>query len=132
MTHQLYREWRAYHEMNPQVYQWICKLVQEAIDAGHEEYAMATIWEVMRWERTVKTRSAHQFKFPNNHRAYYARYWLENNPKYPKFFRTCPLRSLGEGGEHDRFGVHEADLRYNNGETKEIGFFASLLPPRDA
>jgi len=105
----LYEEWRAYHEMNPQVYELICKYAQEVLDRGWKEYAIATIWERLRWHLTIEVRSAHDFKLPNNHRAYYARHWLEQHPTFPDFFRTCALRSEGEGGDRDRWGRHEDD-----------------------
>jgi hypothetical protein len=105
----LYEEWRAYHEMNPQVYQLICKYAQEVIDRGWKKYAIATIWERLRWHVTVEVQTADDFTLPNNHRAYYARYWLEQHPEHPDFFQTCALRSEGEGGPFDRWGQARDD-----------------------
>jgi hypothetical protein len=97
----LYQEWRAYHEEHPQVYQLVCRFAQEALDRGFHEYAIATIWERIRWHVTVEIRKE-EFKLPNNHRAYYARLWLDDHPEHSDFFRTACLRS--EGGSRDRFG----------------------------
>ena len=100
-NHQLYNEWRVYHENNPRIYQLICAYAEAAIRRGHNKYAIATIWERIRWEITVDTNDI-DFKMPNNHRAYYARLWLKDHPQHPGFFRLAELRS--ERGLIDRFG----------------------------
>jgi hypothetical protein len=97
----LYNEWRVYHEKNPRIYQLICKFAAEAIGRGKEEWGIAGIWELIRWQVDIETGDP-DFKMPNNHCAYYARLWLLRHPNHPEFFRTCRLRS--EGGEVDRFG----------------------------
>ena len=99
---QLYNEWLAFHEANPQVYQEICRLAQQMIKRGRTRYAIGTIWEVMRWFRDIKPGNIEEFKLPNNHRAYYARLWLDDHPQNSGFFRLCRLRS--EGGSRDRYG----------------------------
>ena len=98
-------EFFSYHADNPQIYQYVDRLAQQAIRAGYRKFAIATIWEKIRWEILINTRSNANadFKLPNNHRAYYARMWMRNNPKYGDFFQTCRLRSQ-EPGEVDRFG----------------------------
>lgn len=107
----LYEAWLAFHAANPQVYWHICRAAQEAIDAGFKKYSIEIIWCVMRHHINITTRGAHNFKFPNNHRACYSRLWLEEHPAYSDFFRTCALRSLGEGGYRDEHGIHEDDDR---------------------
>ena len=89
---QLFNEWYDYHQKNPHIYALICRYAEQAVRAGHKEYAIATIWELIRWEFTVVTVDEN-FALPNNHRAYYARHWLKQHPEHPKFFRTCELRS---------------------------------------
>jgi hypothetical protein len=81
-----------YHRDNPHIYRYVDQFAQEAIRAGYKKFAIATIWEKIRWEIRIKTLDAN-FKLPNNHRAYYARLWMRNNPAYPDFFETCELRS---------------------------------------
>jgi hypothetical protein len=102
MASELEREFLDFHRENPRVYVLVCQFAQQAIDLGFEKYAIATIWEVLRWEVQTKTRDR-DFKLPNNHRAYYARLWLKNHPEHPDFFRTCSLRSV-EHGQRDRYG----------------------------
>ena len=99
----LFNEWYVYHQNNPRIYQLVCQYANQAIRAGHQNYGIATIWERIRWEITVNTNDMH-FKMPNNHRAYYARLWLKDNPGYPDFFRTAELRSLRGNAPVDRYG----------------------------
>jgi len=107
MAGQLEREALDFHRENPRVYVLVCRFAQEAIDRGATKYAIATIWERLRWEVQIVTGDM-DFKLPNNHRAYYARLWLKNHPQYPDFFRTCTLRSV-TGGPRDRYGRDEDD-----------------------
>jgi hypothetical protein len=95
-------EFNDYHKDNPLIYRYIDQFAREAIQAGYKNFGMAMIWERMRWEIMVKTRDQN-FKFPNNHRAYYSRLWNKNNPNHPNFFRTAVLRST-RYVEVDRFG----------------------------
>ena len=100
---QLEREWYVYHQNNPRVYQLICTYADIAIKSGYtDHYAIATIWERIRWEIMVVTKDEN-FKMPNNHRAYYARLWNKDHPQYPDYFRTAELRSQRQV-HVDRFG----------------------------
>jgi hypothetical protein len=99
---QLFNEWYVYHQENPHIYQWICRLARQAEQAGHSHYGIATIWEKIRWEITVGTNDKH-FKMPNNHRAYYARHWNTEHPRTDPFFRTAELRSMRHV-DVDRYG----------------------------
>lgn len=105
----LYEEWEEFHKANPKVYELVCHYAQQVINRGLEEYAIATIWERLRWHLTIETHSETDFKLPNNHRAYYARLWLDEHPDYPKFFRTCMLRSLSQS-PRDRWGRDFDDI----------------------
>lgn len=95
-------EMLSYHAANPQIYEYVDQYAQQAIRAGYQHFAIATIWEKIRWEIAVVTRD-HDFKLPNNHRAYYARMWMRRNPHHDGFFQTCALRSVHHV-EVDRFG----------------------------
>jgi len=99
---QLYEEWLAFHKANPRVYELICTYCDQVIARGHENYAIATIWERLRWHFHMET-SDPDFKLPNNHRAYYARFWMKQHPQHPDFFRTATLRSISNT-PRDRFG----------------------------
>lgn len=98
-----YNEWIVYLDKNPHVYHLICEYANEALNAGHAAYAIATIWELIRWDHTVRTGDLN-FKMPNNHRAFYSRMWTANNPAFADFFRTAVQRSGGHNGPTDEYG----------------------------
>jgi len=98
-----YNEWVVYLDKNPRVYQLICEYADEAMRAGHTFYAIATIWELIRWDHTVRTEDIN-FKMPHNHRAFYSRMWMLNNPAFAGFFRTAIQRSGGHNGPMDEYG----------------------------
>jgi hypothetical protein len=99
-----YNEWVAFHNKNPRVYQLICKYAQEAIDADHKNYGIGAIFEVMRWDYTVRTDDPGlNFKFPHNHRAFYSRMWRKNHPEYAGLFRLAVQRS-GRKTKTDEYG----------------------------
>jgi hypothetical protein len=104
---ELYEEWLVYHKANPQVYLLVCQRCQQLIDHGITEYAIGTIWETMRWHLDVEADDK-EFKLPNNHRAYYARHWMQEHPQYGEasgqpFFRLATLRSVMPK-PRDRYG----------------------------
>jgi len=101
-------EWQDYHADHPEVYRLICRYAETAIQAGRKRYALATIWELIRWHYQIE-QGMEEFALPNNHRAYYARLWLIQHPEHPRFFQTCELRSE-TGSPTDRWGRTEADL----------------------
>lgn len=98
----LYDEWLAFHEINPEIYRLVCRYADEVLARGYKEYAIATIWERIRWHMSIEMRS--EFKLPNNHRAYYARFWADNHPQHAGFFKLCTLRSENEDLPFDRWG----------------------------
>jgi hypothetical protein len=100
---ELYEEWLAFHKANPRVYELICMYCDQVLARGERTYAIATIWERLRWHFTVETRSEVDFKLPNNHRAYYARFWMKEHPQHGDFFRTATLRSVTPK-RTDRYG----------------------------
>lgn len=98
----LENEFFSYHVANPQVYRYVDQFTKQAISRGYRRFAIATVWERIRWEVAMVTRDEN-FKLPNNHRAYYARMWMKKNPQYPGFFRVAMLRSR-TNAQVDRFG----------------------------
>jgi hypothetical protein len=105
---QLYAEFKIYHAANPRVYKLVKRFAAEALAAGYLRFGIAAIWERVRWEVAITNRShiaGEDFKMPNNHRAYYARLWLDDHPEYNgkrPFFKTCELRSVWTAV--DRYG----------------------------
>ena len=93
---ELHRAFLAFHRDNPQVYALFCRFTQAAVARGCKNFSVASIIERIRWETEVETTGG-EFKIGNNHRAYYARMWMADNPDHAGFFRTRPVR--GQEGE---------------------------------
>ena len=79
--------WRKFHNENPEVYELVERFTFDAIRAGRKHFSIKAIFERIRWYTAVETRGE-PFKLSNNHRPYYARHFMEMNPKYKGFFRT--------------------------------------------
>ena len=77
----------AFHSQNPQVYEEFDRITQKLIQRGWRHYSADGVGHIIRWERRISIEGTHQFKMNNNHMAFYARMWLEDNPRYAGFFR---------------------------------------------
>lgn len=80
-----------FHESNPHVYELVELFTFQVIDSGYHHYSINSIFERIRWHTNIETNQT-DFKLSNNHRAYYARHFMEKNPEYAGFFRTKKLR----------------------------------------
>jgi len=92
----LERAFIKYHRANPRVYG---KLVQLSLDVkakGFDHYAIATVWEVARWHLTFQTTSK-PIKLPNQHRTYYSRLIMAQEPVLSDFFRTRRVKGDRNG-----------------------------------
>jgi len=100
---ELERKAREFHLKNPHIWKLYCLQARELIKKGHPQYGSAAIWEWLRWEvKRLKTNDKN-FKLPNNHRPYYARWWNKKHPEFvPRFFVERSLRH--ERGPVDEFG----------------------------
>lgn len=70
---------------NPHVWDLWLRFSAEAMRAGHRILSASFIAERIRWETTIVTRSEDPFKLNNNHRAYYARKFMDAFPELPGF-----------------------------------------------
>jgi hypothetical protein len=84
-----------FHQTNPKVYELFDRFTRYAIQRGRKRFSVSVIIERIRWETTIET-SNDDFKINNNHRAYYARLWMRDNPQHGGFFSTRETR-----GERD-------------------------------
>jgi|SRR6516165_851451 len=85
----LYNDWLEFHAANPQIYELYCKYVDRAIVRGFKKYSSTTIWGVMCMDLDLaKEAGAKRISaLPKKYCAYYARYWMEQHPEYPNFFK---------------------------------------------
>lgn len=84
----LFVKFMEFHHANPKVYAAICRLARQRKAAGHDRGAIAQIFEVLRWQDEVVTRTRDGLKLNNNHRAHYARLIQLNEPDLAGFFET--------------------------------------------
>ena len=83
----LKNQFLAFHTANPQVYGEFGRIAQTLIRRGWKHYSADGIGHIIRWERRISIEGTHQFKMNNNHMAFYARLWVEDNPEQAEFFR---------------------------------------------
>lgn len=84
-----------FHHANPEVYDALVTLARRWKDAGHHKVGIATLFEVLRWERGLRgIKDIDGFKLNNSYRSRYARIIMANERDLKGFFE---LRSL-----HDR------------------------------
>jgi hypothetical protein len=81
-----------FHKDNPRVFEELVKLTEQAYSAGRTKIGMRMLFEVVRWNRFIKT-TDHDFKLNNNNAPYYARLIMETYPKYDGLFEVRELRS---------------------------------------
>jgi hypothetical protein len=92
-----------FHKARPEVYSYICKFLQEAIDRGRSRFSISMVYERIRWYVEIELGTG-EFKLPNNHRAYYARLWQREHPAHAHLIKICQPRSGGLGGPRDEYG----------------------------
>lgn len=80
----LRERFEKFHAENPKVWKLWVRFALEAINAGHKTLSASLIAERIRWETSVVT-TGDRFKLNNNHRAYYARMFMERFPTLPRF-----------------------------------------------
>jgi hypothetical protein len=80
------RQFLEFHEANPHVYEILVRLAREWVRrTGRHRIGVAILWERMRWELSVQT-TAEAPKLNNNHRAYYARLIMAQEPDLNALF----------------------------------------------
>lgn len=85
-------EFWKFHAANPHVYELFDQFTRQSIGAGRKHFSATIVFERIRWATMVETVGSPDFKMSNNHRPYYARLWMRNNPEHRGFFRTCEVR----------------------------------------
>ena len=86
------QRFEEFHADNPQVYRELVRRCRLLKSCGIDDYSIAGVYEVVRYDRLTGTRSKDGFKLNNDHRAYYARRIMDNEPDLADFFE---IRSVG-------------------------------------
>lgn len=82
----------AFHQDNPAVWKTFESLCIEMIKSGRTKFGAPVIWERMRWESSVGSKSG-SFRLPNEHRPHYARRFQTEHPDLAQHIATRPLKS---------------------------------------
>ena len=84
----LYNAWLDFHTRNPEVYNLIEKYTLELIDEGFKRYSIKAVYEKVRWTpRNFKIKY-----LKNDYHAYYARYFMEQNPQHDGFYEIRKVK----------------------------------------
>jgi hypothetical protein len=78
----------CFHALKPWIYDKFCQTADLLIARGLTHASSTMILEAIKLEHAL--RAGEELKIANNHRAYYAKLWLEDHrpPAYPwRFFR---------------------------------------------
>ena len=78
-----------FHEENPHVYIELVNLTRTVKGRGVDRYGMDTLFGVLRFRHTMQTNDPlSTYKLNNNHKPYYARMIMKNNPDLDGMFET--------------------------------------------
>ncbi|MDF0602101.1 hypothetical protein P1J78_15275 [Psychromarinibacter sp. C21-152] len=113
MTDQIAPDFERFHRENPHVYDLFDRFARRLVASGETGFGAKALWERLRWEVRVETRSSEKVRLNNNYTALYARLWMERNPEHAGFFRTRQRQSstansvrLGPDAEEDLLSVY--------------------------
>ena len=81
-----------FHKANPHVYSELVKLCQQAKEAGRKRIGIKMLFEVLRWNRFLKT-SQEEFKLNNNYHSRYVRIILQQHPEFKGMFELRRIKS---------------------------------------
>jgi len=80
----LWKNFLEFHTANPHIYEYYKEKIHKAVQSGRDVYSIQLITEENRWEK--------RYRISNNHTAYYARLFIEENPQYKSFFKLRPVK----------------------------------------
>lgn len=84
----------AFHEANPHVYRALRQIALNLKRAGHERYSIKGLFEVLRFDYSLRTGSDDGFKLNNNLSALYARKLMREEPELRHFFEVRKRRTM--------------------------------------
>ena len=91
---------KKFHLANPNVWVLYVRFTREMCERGFSNYSANAIFERIRWETdTVGEDGKSTFKVNNNHRPYYARWYMNRFPEHEGFFRIRKLNSAEESAK---------------------------------
>lgn len=83
----IYEAWVKFDIENPHIYDGLVRLARARVRAtGTRHLGIANLYEALRHEQAIATRTEDGFKLNNNHRAIYAREIMEHEPDLDGIF----------------------------------------------
>jgi hypothetical protein len=86
-------KFRNFHAENPHVLTELERLAAQWFNAGNSKVGVQLLLEVLRYNRSITTKSADDFKVNNDFAAHYARMMVARNPGWENRIRMRALRS---------------------------------------
>ena len=99
MTDVIELAFRKFHTENPWVYDKLRSMALQLKRSGRDSYGIAALFEVLRYEHAIQTKSDDGLKLNNNYRALYARMLAQNEPELEEFFRMRLRRQRITSGQ---------------------------------
>jgi len=109
---QIFERFVQFHKANPDFWHLFCRFA-DSMRQVKSHYAVASIFERVRWERdmTTTTTDDDSLKLNNDYRAYYARMYLATHLSAEKFFE------LRKRTSEDRNSYNEDITFYKTGSA---------------
>lgn len=83
-----------FHFDNPQIYDFLLKLIEEQHKCGRIHCGIRTFYENLRWNVSLGNVKVNgQFKLNDNYTSRYVRLLIRANPQYRHMFRLRTLRT---------------------------------------
>lgn len=98
-----------FHRANPEVYETLVVLAFQWKKFGGRKIGINALSERVRWEIAIRTCGS-QFKLNNNHRPFYARMLMENEPELAGLFALRKQKiqsSIGPSNDGLPEGTHK-------------------------
>ena len=99
MSDLIERAFNKFHAENPWVYDKLRDMALRLKRSGRDSYGIAALFEVLRYEYAIQTKSDDGLKLNNNYRALYARMLAQREPELQEFFRMRMRRPRGTPGQ---------------------------------
>lgn len=87
---------RCYHLERTWIFTAFRRFTHEAIDSGRKHFSSMGVVDRIRWESMIRLGNENEYKISNTSHPFYARTFMEFEPKHQGFFRTQskPLTGL--------------------------------------
>ncbi len=104
-------QFTQFHHANPQVYEAIKTLAYQWKSAGHIKCSMKTLFEVLRWQYGITTRSTDGLLLNNSYTSRYTRLLQANERDLAGFFNTRSLEADRDTFAAIRIPAQEAHMK---------------------